>query len=126
MLLKLLIFRMGPLAVPGFLNERGKIKLAVGAAGILELFCFCGAVWQILVRERMMGVWMILLSCFPQHLCYAFSFWILFRCLWQMWSVRVWKRIYRLSLAIVFLGVLAEKYVNGFLLHLFFEFFKQK
>ena len=126
MLLKLLIFRMGPLAVPAFLKERGKIMLAVGAAGILELFCFCAAVWLILVREGLIGIWLILLSCFPQYLCYAFSFWILFRCLWQMWSVRVWKRIYRLSLVVVFLGVLAEKYVNGFLLHLFFEIFKQK
>ncbi len=124
MLLKLLIFRFGPFGILGFLKERRQIKLVTGIIVVLYTISFLITVWKIFSQERLLGVLVLPISMFPQYIFYVFSICIVLRCIWQIWSERVWKRIYFLSILSVLLGILAENYINTKILQIFFKIFK--
>lgn len=124
MLLKLLLFRMGPVVSLRFCKNRNQMKLAVCAMACLYLFSFF-----LLLRKLIFeGAWDVLLripaALLPHYLCYGFALWLLFRCLFFAWSDRVFKRIYRLSFLGVLLGVLAEAFVNPKILQFFCKVLK--
>ncbi len=124
MLLKLMIFRLAPFGILGFLKERRQIKFVTGIIIALYAISFIVTVWKIFSQKKWLGVLVLPISMFPHYICYVFSIWIILRCIWQIWSERVWKRIYFLSILSVLLGVLAENYVNTKILQIFFKIFK--
>ena len=124
MLLKLMIIRLIPICVLGFLRERYQIKMITGGISVLYAICFLTTVWKIFTQEKWLGILILPISMFPHYICYIFSLWIMLRCIWHAWSERVWKRVYILSIFSVFLGVLSENYINTKILQLFFKIFK--
>ena len=123
MLFRLLIFRMGPLAVLNFFKERNKLKRLLYLMLVLGALFFLTAAWQIFKQERWQSVWILLLSMFPQGFFYGFAVWMLFRCVMKAWSKRVWKRIYSLAFLCILCGILAVLYINPFILRFFVKFF---
>ena len=124
MLLRLLLFRLGPLLGLQFCKEKKKIKLVFMMIAIVYSVCFFVAAWTIFNKEQWLGILYLPISMFPHYLCYGFAIWLLLRCLWNAWSERVWKRIYSIALLCVFLGILAENYWNPKILQFFCNFFK--
>lgn len=124
MLLRLLLFRLGPLIALRFCKDRKQIKLAVAMLLISYSACFSIAAWKLFSQEHWKGILYLPISMFPHYICYAFAIWVLLRCIWSAWSERVWKRIYIISSISVILGILAENYWNPKVLQFFFEIFK--
>ena len=124
MLLKLMIIRMVPICVLGFLKERYQIKMITGGISVLYVICFLTTVWKIFTQEKWLGIFILPVAMFPHYICYIFALWIMLRCIWHAWSERVWKRVYILSIFSVLLGVLSENYINTKILQIFFKIFK--
>lgn len=124
MLFRLILFRLGPIALLQFSNDKSKLKIAVGMLALCYALCMMIAGLK-LFREKS---WLILLymplAMFPHYICYIFAFWILTRCIWSVWSKRVWNRIYFLSVVCVLAGVLMEAYLNPMILQFFYKIFK--
>lgn len=112
MLVKLLLFRLCPVVCLKLCKKRKQIKLT----GVLEILCyavcFLSAVWKIFYEEKWKGILWVLGSLFPHSLCYGFAVWLIWRCLWNVWSVRVWNRIYLAAIWAVMVGILMELYWN--------------
>ena len=124
MLFQLLILRFTPVLFLAFLKERRQIKKILIVIAGLYMISFIAAVWEVVIQFQWMGILVIPLLMFPQFLCYGFAGWILARCLWHAWSVRVWKRIVFVSMISVLAGVFLENYWNPKILQFFFEIFK--
>ena len=124
MLLRLIIFRLGPLISLHFCKDRKQIKVNFAVMGIIYVLCFLIAAWRIFGQKKWMGIIYLPISMFPHYLCYGFAIWLLIRCLWSAWSARVWKRIYGIAIICVIFGILAENYWNPQILQFFFEIFK--
>ena len=124
MLMKLLIIRLAPLGLLSFAKDKNQMKLGIYLYLLGFLLMFAAA--SIILIERLQGKALLYLPILvmPQYVFYIFSIWILFRCVRQSWSARVWKRIYILSIFCTMIGVLAEKYCNPIILRFFFNFFK--
>lgn len=124
MLLRLLLFRLGPFVSLRFCKDRKKVKLTFAMIAIVYGGFFLIAAWKIFSQEQWKGILYLPISMFPHYICYAFAIWMLIRCIWSAWSERVWKRIYGLSLISIILGILAENYWNPKILQFFCNFFK--
>ena len=124
MLLRLLIFRLGPLVSLNFCKSRKSMKTAFIVTGMIYSILLLIAAWAIFSEEQWLGILYLPISMFPHYLCYGFAIWLLIRCLWNAWSTRVWKRIYGISIICVILGILAENYWNPKILQFFCEIFK--
>lgn len=112
MLFRLLLFRLLPIAGFRFVKERSKIKWAVIA--LLLMYCL-GVVflsYDLWKKNGWYGIALLIPALFPQYLFYGLACWLLLRCVFYAWSERVWKRIYLVSVGMVFLGILTEKYWN--------------
>ncbi len=124
MLFRLLIFRLAPLGSLYFCKERRQMKQMM----ILLLVCYGGclaaAAWKIFLEEQWRGMFYLPLSMFPHYLCYGFAIWIMLRCLWCAWSVRVWRRIFCIAHVCVLLGILVENYWNPVILEIFLNIFE--
>ena len=116
MLFKLFVLRLAPLMCLGFCKKRKQIKIAL----LLFLVCYGGiaaaAIWKIFSQEHWKGALYLPVSMFPQYLFYGFAVWMILRCLLHAWSERVWKRIYKVAIVVVTIGVLTEKYWNSLVL----------
>lgn len=112
MLLKLFLFRLGPLLCLKLCKKRSRLKTSM----IIFLFCYGGillsAIWKLFEEEKWRGILYLPLSMFPHYLFYGFVMWILMRCILYSWSERVWQRIYKVSFVITVLGILTENYWN--------------
>lgn len=112
MLLRLLFFRLTPMLLLKFCKDRNRIRLAGGILAVSYGICFAAVLLELLKQEGWKGWFCLPFSMFPHYLCYGMAVWMIFRCLWYAWSVRVWKRIYVISLSFVILGILMENYWN--------------
>lgn len=86
--------------------------------------CFVIAVFKIFMEKKWLVVLYIPLAMFPHYILYIFAMKILIRCIWNIWSERVWRRIYFLSVLCVLAGVLMEAYLNPMILQFFYKIFK--
>lgn len=124
MLVKLLLFRLGPILVLKFCKRRDQIKLA----GLVEILgyavCFLTAAWKVFCEEKWKGIFWVLGALFPHSLCYGFAGWLLLRCIWNVWSVRVWNRICLTAIGVTMFGILMEMYWNPVILSLVSWFLK--
>lgn len=123
MLLRLMVFRLAPVGILVFCKNRKTWKWTVCLLTFCGLLCFGAAVWEILKSGQWRGLFCIPFAVLPQGICYVFAVWLLLRCSWNEWSLRVRKRICTLSVLILFTGVLLENYINPYFLRFFFEFF---
>ena len=124
MLLKLLVIRLIPIIMLIFLKERKQIKLATAVVCAIYGICFWVTVCNIFLQKQWFGIIIFLISVFPHYIFYIFSLWMILRCIWQVWSIRVWKRIRFLSILCVLFGILSEFYISTEILQKFFEIFK--
>lgn len=124
MLVRLLLLRLAPLAALHFCKERDDLKKAVIVIFSCYGISFLIAVWKLFEKEKWMGILYLQLAIFPHYICYGFAAWMIFHCIFGAWSLRVWKRIYGLSMVCTFLGIFAESYWNPGILQFFLEIFK--
>ena len=124
MLLKIFCLRLLPLVCLGRLKEQRKMKWTVVYICIGYCTMFLVSAVKIFEKEKWGGILYLSLSVVPHGLFYLFSMWLIMQCLWKMWSKRVWKRIYFLSIICTILGIFAENYINPQILQIFFENFK--
>lgn len=124
MLLWLIMIRLSPFVILGFLKERKQIKQAVIILGTCYVVGILIATAKIIAEEKWLAIIYVPISMFPHYICYGFALRILIRCIWYAWSERVWKRIHSFALMSVLAGVFAEKYFNDKILQFFFEIFK--
>ena len=124
MLIRLILIRFLPFVFLKVGKNRKQLKIAVSGIVAMYVLCLLIAVWGI-IREEGWRVFLYLpVSMLPHYLCYVFGFWMLVRCIWSVWSERVWKRIYVLVLLCIVLGILLENYINPYILQFFFKIFK--
>lgn len=116
MLLRLFVFRLIPMLLLKICKERNRIRSAGVILLISHLLCFTAAVWELVQLQGWRGWLYIPFSMFPHALCYGAAVWMVCRCLWYAWSVRVWKRIYAVSMLLVIAGILMENYWNPVIL----------
>ena len=123
MLFKLFVLRLAPLLCLGFCKKRNRIQIAI----LLFLICYGGifvtAVWEIFSQEHWKGLIYLPVSMFPQYLFYGFVVWMILRCILHAWSDRVWKRIYKVAVVMVTIGILTEKYWNPLILENILQIF---
>lgn len=124
MLLKLILLRLGPLVAIGFSKKQKKIKRVLIIFAIWYLLLLIISIWRILEQEQLKGLLYLPVAVFPHYLFYGIATWMLVRCILQMWSERVWKRIYYLSFFSTIFGIISENYINPQILRFFFEIFK--
>ena len=124
MLLKIIFIRLVPILCLGYLKDQKHRKRAAGLLCLIYCEVFVLASTRILEQKGWNGIWYLLLSMFPQGIFYMGSVWLILQCLWNMWSQRVWKRIYYLSIFVVILGIFTENYINPQILQIFFKNFK--
>ena len=124
MLLRLMIVRLCPFAALCFCRERKQMKRAVMMLMILYAIGFLIATGKIVTEEKWLSLLYVPLSMFPHYICYGIAAWMLARCIWYAWSMRVWKRIRSLAVISVLAGIFAENYWNPKILQFFFEIFK--
>lgn len=123
MLVRLMVYRLLPVAILGFCRNKKNLKLTAFVTLTGCLLCFLAAVWKIFQQQQWWGLVVLPLAMFPHAICYLFAIWIILRCIWNTWSERVWKRIFYLSIFSIFVGVLLEIYVNSYILQLFLKNF---
>lgn len=121
MMFRLVLFRLGPLILLRFCKDRQKIRLVSSLLLLCYGICLLLAGWNLFGRERWMGAIYLPVAMFPHYVFYFFALWMVLRCVWSAWSLRVWKRIYTLSVLCVILGILAENYWNPKVLQFFLE-----
>ena len=112
MLLKILILRMTPIMFIGRVKERKKKKLTMAVLVMMFLILGVLSTVEILKQKHWSGVLYLVLSMFPHSFLYLLSYGLLSRCVWKIWSERVWKRVYFVSIILVIVGILSEMYVN--------------
>ena len=112
MLLKILLLRMTPMIVIGRVKERKKIKLIITAMIMIVLMLSLFSAAEIFKQKHWSGLVYLILSMLPHGIFYLLSFGFMSRCIWKMWSKRVWKRVYIVSIILVIVGILLEMYVN--------------
>lgn len=119
MLLQIMLIRLLPFVLLRSTKERKKLKIL---CVLFTVFCsvlFLTAVWGLVKRDGIIGFYYAFMALVPHAFFYVFACWLLFRCLWKEWSLRVWKRIYMISFACVFLGCLMENYCGKWILKIF-------
>lgn len=119
MLLRLFVFRMGPLALLHLCRERRKIKRMLIVLFCVYAICLVRSVFALFEMEKWNVFFYLPLAAMPQFFLYGFAGWLLFRCVFEEWSERVWKRIYGVSCVVTFLGILVEIYINPQILNFF-------
>lgn len=119
MLFRLILFRLGPLAMLKLFKERNKLKLVLYLFLVLFALVYFAAVLRIFYQEQWGSIWLLIVSMFPQCFFYGFAGWMILRCVRSAWSKRVWRRIYTLSFLCVLCGILAELYINPLILKIF-------
>lgn len=119
MLLKLFILRLIPMICFMFCKDRRKMKHVFSLIVLVYVICFLIASWEIFRSSKWLGIVYIPIAVFPHGFCYAFSLWLLLRCLWREWSYRVWRRIYWIAFGSVVFGIYLEKYFNPVVLQFF-------
>ena len=123
MLFRLILFRMGPMVLMQFCKERKCLKGMLALIFFIYAVCFVHSVSMIFASEKWKALLLVPFSMVPQFFFYGFAGWILFRCVFEEWSQRVWKRIYRLSCFSVFIGFMTEFYINPQILKFFVKNF---
>ena len=124
MLLKLFLLRLGPILAIGFSKKQKQIKKGLMLFLIFYLLLLIISVGKVLVEKQWGGLLYFFAAIFPHYLFYGFAIWMLVRCIWQMWSQRVWRRIYYLSIFSTIFGIITENYINPQILQFFFKIFK--
>ncbi len=119
MLFRLLLFRLCPLLILRFLEERKRIKIAMIGLLVIYGIVFVIAVGDMISVYHWWSLLYIPMAMFPHYICYGFAIWILIRCIWHAWSERVWKRIYFLTIVSTILGILMEYYWSPQILQFF-------
>lgn len=120
MLIKLYFIRLFPMILLWKCKDIKKLRALLLVLLVGYGCCFATVGWELFCREHWMFLGYLIIAMFPQYLCYGFSMWLLMRCVWNPWSWRVWRRIFRISLIITVIGIYAEYYVNTWVLELFF------
>ncbi|MGN0335248.1 MAG: hypothetical protein ACI4DV_06265 [Lachnospiraceae bacterium] len=125
MLFQLFVLRMSPVLLLGMCRkhqEKKSLSIFLG----LALFVILAASLVGLVKANgISGILYLFLGMFPQIIFYGFAFFLIYRCIWKEWSVRVWKRIYLIAVLSVLLGIWVECYCNSGLLTLFGKIMKR-
>lgn len=124
MLLRLMVFRLLPVLLLKFYKEKNKIRLAGAVLLGWYVVLFVVAVSQMCEQTGWKTLLYLPISMVPHYLCYGFAVWLLIRCMWSTWSVRVWKRIYRISIVCILMGILMENYWNPRILEILLNFSK--
>lgn len=125
MLFRLLLLRLMPVAGLKILKERSKLRWMVILLGLFYVACAVCLLWGLWKEKGWYGIGLMLPALFPQYLLYGFAFWMLLRCISYAWSERVWNRIHAVSVCVVLLGILAEKYWNPLVLEFFTKIFSK-
>lgn len=124
MLFRLFVIRWIPLLFLTIVKEKKqKQKTVIAMAGIY-IISFIAASCKVVGEMGGIGLFLIPLFMFPHYICYIFGGWILLKCLWFSWSVRVWRRIVFVSSSCILIGIYLERYWNLKILHKFFEIIK--
>ena len=124
MLLQLLVTRLGPLILMKYCKERRRIKSVMVLLVLIYGIAFITSFFRIAAEESLKGVCLFFISMLPHYLIYGFSACLMVRCIWKMWSKRVWNRISALSIFLTMIGILCEKYINPSFIHFFENFLK--
>lgn len=123
LLLRLLVLRLSPFAFLGVCKEQKQKKRMFIILALIGVANFLLATWKIACLKRWESLLYLPLAMFPQWLFYGFAVWLLLRCIWYAWSNRVWRRIFRVSVLVVLLGILTEIHVNSQILNFFVKKF---
>lgn len=112
MWIKLIIFRMIPVAGFIFCRNYQKKKRYSLWLGAVIFTSFTLSLLYFYEKKQLLGMGIFLLALLPQWLAYGFALFLIYRCIWQCWSVRVWDRIYKIALIFLIFGMILEKYCN--------------
>ena len=123
MLLKILLLRMTPMMFIGRVKERKKKKLTIAVLVMMFLILGVLSTVEILKQKHWSGVLYLVLSMFPHSFLYLLAYGLVSRCVWKMWSERVCKRVYFVSIILVIVGILSEMYVNPQILQILLKNF---
>ena len=123
MLFKIFLLRMTPMIFIGRVKERKKIQLTITAMLMMFLMLSVFSAAEILKQKHWSGLVYLTLSMLPHSFLYLLALGLMSRCIWKMWSKRVWKRVYIVSIIVVIVGVLSEIYVNPRILQILLKNF---
>ena len=123
MLLKIMLLRMTPMIFIGRAKKRKKMKLTLAVSVMMFLILGVFSATEVFKQKHWRGIVYLILSMFPHSFLYLLAFGLMSRCVWKMWSKRVWKRVYIVSIIVVIVGVLSEIYVNPRILQILLKNF---